>query len=162
MYVVDSKTRHVVAWDRFNQVDYTLQVMRLANLAKKYKASVLMDSTGVGDPILEQVRQAGINAEGYQFTNTSKQQLVEHLAVQLEQQRITFPHIPELIHELELYQYEMTRAGNVRYSAPQGYHDDCVMALGLACWQLVETVPVAAADTEPVDHYDSGYDLEEL
>jgi len=157
MVVLDTVINHVVAFDRFNQVDYTLQIERLKSLAKKYNATVLMDSTGVGDPILEQVIKNGINAEGFQFTNTSKQQLIEHLSVQLEQQNITFPYIPELVYELELFQYEMTRAGNVRYSAPQGYHDDCVIALALACWK-VDTAfsPFVAADVEPVDYFDKG------
>ena len=116
-----------------------------------------MDSTGVGDPILEQALKAGIKAEGFQFTNTTKQQLIEYLAVQLEQRKITFPYIPELIHELELFQYEMTRAGNIRYSAPQGYHDDCVIALALACWDMnVNFLPSMAKDVEPIDYFDSG------
>jgi len=157
MIVIDTVSRHVVAFDRFNQIDYTLQIIRLESLAKKYNATVLMDSTGVGDPILEQAIKAGIKAEGFQFTNTSKQQLIEYLSVQLEQQKITFPYIPELIHELELFQYEMTRAGNIRYSAPQGYHDDCVIALALACWKMnINILPSVVADVEPVDYFDRG------
>ena len=97
MTVVDETTRHVVAFDRFNQIDYTFQLLRLSNLAQKYQAAIIMDSTGVGDPLFEQVRKLGYAVEGFNFTNTSQQQLVEHLAVLLEQQRITFPNIPELI-----------------------------------------------------------------
>jgi len=134
MFVLDAERRHVAAYDRFNQVDYTIQLSRLENLAKKYNAKVIMDSTGVGDPLLEQVKKKGIKVEGFQFTNTSKQQLVEHLAVMVERQEITFPEIQVLISELQLFQYELTRAGNVKYNAPEGYHDDCVMALGLAAW----------------------------
>jgi len=132
MVVIDIERKHIVAFDRFNQIDYTLQLSRLDNLAKKYNAKVIMDSTGVGDPVLEQVKQRGIQVDGYNFTNTSKQQLIEALSVAIEKQEITFPAIPELIHELQIYQYEITRAGNVRYNAPQGYHDDTVIALGLA------------------------------
>lgn len=131
---IDARNKHVVALDRFNRVDYTVQLDRLETMAKKYKASVLMDSTGVGDPLLEQVRQRGIQAEGYTFTNTSKQQLIEHLAVMIERQEISYPDIKVLINELMIYQYEITRAGNMRYNAPDGYHDDCVIALGLAAW----------------------------
>jgi len=134
MMVMDIERRHVVAYDRFNQVDYTLQLARLEKLAKKYNARVLMDSTGVGDPVLEQVKRLGIVVDGYNFTNTTKQQLIENLAVAIENQEVSFPHIPELIHELQLYQYEITTAGNIRYNAPQGYHDDTVIALGLALY----------------------------
>jgi len=139
MTVIDETTKHIVAFDRFNQIDYTVQLIRLSSLADKYRAHIIMDSTGVGDPLFEQVKKLGYSVEGFNFTNITKQQLIEHLAVQLEQQKITFPFIPELIHELELFQYEMTRAGNVKYSAPQGYHDDCVMSLALAVWKALRT-----------------------
>ena len=43
---------------------------------------------------------------------------------------------PEGIDELEAFQYSVTDAGNVRSSAPHGVHDDCVIALGLAAWQI--------------------------
>lgn len=134
MIVMDTKRRHVVAFDRFNRIDYALQVNRLEALAKKYNARVIMDSTGVGDPLLEQVKSRGIIAEGYQFTNTSKQQLIEHLAVMIEKQEISYPDIKVLINELMTYQYEITRAGNIKYYAPEGYHDDCVISLALAVW----------------------------
>lgn len=130
---------HVVAFDRFNQIDYTLQINRVMAMANKYQASVLMDSTGVGDPVLEQIRQKGISVEGYNLSNQSKQQLIEHLSVGIEQRIVTFPKIDTLIHELQIYEYEITRAGNVRYNAPTGFHDDCVIALGLAFWKSKQT-----------------------
>ena len=91
-----------------------------------------MDTTGVGGPVVEQLKRKGIQVEGYNFNNTTKQQLIEALAVAIENEEISYPKIDTLIHELQLYEYEITRAGNVRYSAPQGYHDDTVIALGLA------------------------------
>lgn len=134
MVVIDPEDNHVVHFERFNRIDYSIQVKKLESLARKYKAKVIMDSTGVGDPILEQVKLLGLNVEGFQFTNTSKQQLVEHLAVQIEQQQVTFPDIKVLVNELISYQYEITRAGNIKYSAPSSLHDDAVIALALAVW----------------------------
>lgn len=130
---------HVVAFDRFNQIDYTLQLSRVEAMSRKYNASVLMDSTGAGDPVLEQLRARGISAEGYNLSSQSKQQLIENLAVGIEQRLLTFPQIYPLIHELQIYEYEITRAGNVRYNAPSGFHDDCVIALGLAYWKSKQT-----------------------
>ena len=130
---------HVVSFDRFNQIDYTLQISRVVAMANKYRASVLMDSTGAGDPVLEQIKRQGISVEGYNLSNVSKQQLIEHLSVGIEQRLLTFPQIDSLIHELQIYEYEITRAGNVRYNAPGGFHDDCVIALGLAYWKSKQT-----------------------
>ncbi|WP_169725485.1 terminase large subunit domain-containing protein [Alicyclobacillus contaminans] len=134
--VMDAERGHVVAFDRFNQVDYALQLNRVQNICMMYRARLLMDATGVGDPLLEQVKRLGIQVEGYHLSATSKQQLIEHLAVKIERGEITFPEIPVLINELQQFQYEVTRAGNIRYSAPEGFHDDCVIALALATWQV--------------------------
>jgi len=38
--------------------------------------------------------------------------------------------------ELETFEYEKTPSGNIVYSAPKGYFDDCVISLALAAWGL--------------------------
>ncbi|MBK8172774.1 MAG: hypothetical protein IPK60_20890 [Sandaracinaceae bacterium] len=60
----------------------------------------------------------------------------------LEQRQIVLPR-PELwpdgIDELEAFEYSVTDSGNTRMSAPGGMHDDCVIALALAAWQVRPT-----------------------
>lgn len=90
----------------------------------------LVDSTGVGDPVLESLQQGRGNFEGFKFTAISKQQIMEGLAVAIQQRRLVIPSGP-VVTELEQFEYEYTRTG-VRYSAPEGMHDDCVCALALA------------------------------
>jgi hypothetical protein len=41
-----------------------------------------------------------------------------------------------LLDELAAFEYEILPSGRVRYSAPDGMHDDCVIALALAFWNL--------------------------
>jgi hypothetical protein len=95
------------------------------------ETAALVDSTGVGDPVLEELQAAGrVNYRGYKFTAPSKQQLMEGLAVAIQQQQITYPD-GVIVNELEAFEYVYTRTGT-RYSAPEGMHDDCVMALALA------------------------------
>jgi len=130
--VLDCRTRQVVYFDRFNQIDYTLQLSRLEVVAKRYHARVLMDCTGVGDPLLENAKKLGISVSGFMFSGKSKQQLIEGLALAIERRQILYPDWDILLHELQLYQYELTRARNVVYSAPEGEHDDTVTALALA------------------------------
>jgi hypothetical protein len=99
----------------------------------------LVDSTGVGDPVLEALQ--GVLAdkyEGYKFTQTSKQQLMEGLAVAIQQGNVRFP-AGAIVDELEAFEYEYTRTG-VRYISQQ--HDDCVMALALAVECLRRHEPV--------------------
>lgn len=118
----------VCAFERW-QGPWDLTTAKLAALLAD--TSALVDSTGVGDPILERLQtQPGSNIAGYQFTAPSKQRLMEGLAVAIQQGELTYPDGP-IVQELECYEYEYTRTG-VRYSAPEGLHDDCVCALALA------------------------------
>ena len=95
------------------------------------EASALVDSTGVGDSIVELLqRSGGGQFQGWRFSPTSKQQLMEGLALAMHQRRVAFPAGPIVI-ELEAFEYAYTRTG-VRYCAPPGLHDDCVCALALA------------------------------
>lgn len=46
-----------VAFDRFNKIDYMYQVKRIGDLLNKWNVvHVLVDSTGVGDPVLEMLQ----------------------------------------------------------------------------------------------------------
>jgi hypothetical protein len=93
----------------------------------------LVDSTGVGDPIVERIRKKAA-VEGFKFTAASKQQLMEGLVVAIQQSRVWFPD-GVIVAELESFEFVYTRTG-VTYSAPAGLHDDTVMALALAVRKL--------------------------
>lgn len=91
-----------------------------------------VDSTGVGDPIVEALqKRAPGRFEGFKFTSSSKQQLMEGLTLALQQRTIRVPR-GVVLNELESFEYEYTRSGGVKYSAPSGLHDDAVCALALA------------------------------
>ncbi len=133
---IDIFTKRVVAFDRFNEVSWRLQKERISMMARKYNdASVIVDSTGLGDPILEDLQNNNIAAEGFKFTFPSKRALIERLILAVEQRYVLFPKIEELIFELESFSYEMSGDG-FKYTAPDGIHDDCVIAFALACWGL--------------------------
>ena len=89
-----------------------------------------MDATGVGDPIVEELQREDPLVEGFKFTSTSKQQLMEGLVTSIQQGAIKYPD-GVMVDELSMFEYVYTKNG-VKYSAPDGMHDDCVMALGLA------------------------------
>lgn len=90
----------------------------------------LIDSTGVGDPVVDGLQRRIPQVEGFKFTSQSKQQLMEGLAVAIQGGHVGFPDGP-IVSELLDFTYEHTRTG-IRYAAPQGMHDDCVCALALA------------------------------
>lgn len=94
----------------------------------------LIDSTGVGDPIVEDLIREKPNVEGFKFSSTSKQQIMEGLAASIQRGEIAFPE-GWLTAELEAFEYEY-HVGRVRYSAPSGLHDDGVCSLALANHRL--------------------------
>jgi len=122
------KDGNVAYFDRF-QMDWHNTKETIKRLPP---APIVVDSTGVGDPILEDLLREGVNIEGLKFTSQSKQQLMEGLASAIQQGRIGFPE-GVIVDELDVFEYQFTSHG-VRYSAPSGFHDDTVMALALA-WQ---------------------------
>lgn len=141
--VIDAVTREVVAWERFQDLAWSVQKLKIQELAAKYNNSLcVLDSTGVGDPIVEDLQHAGLSLwykddkPGFKFTNDSKNQLINNLAIAIEQRRITFPNEPILINELQAFEYSITDGGRIKYGAPDGKHDDCVISLALACWAL--------------------------
>lgn len=144
-------------WDLAKSTDWTVgvaldqwgKVCRLERFQRPWEATIpeiithtgnvsaLVDSTGVGDPVLEALqKRAPAIFEGFKFSSTSKQQLMEGLAVAIQGRAVQFPD-GVLAQELEAFEYTYTRTG-VRYSAPTGLHDDTVCALALAVRQFGE------------------------
>lgn len=133
IFVIDLIRRHVVYYARFNDMSWSIQKRRIIEVANIYnRAQCWMDGTGVGDPIVEDVKASGVNVNCFIISNRSKQELIEKLRTDIEFGRITFPQLPILIKELRNYEYEINSNGNIKYSAPPGQHDDCVISLALA------------------------------
>jgi hypothetical protein len=121
------KLGQVVHFERF-QKDWLQTKETILRLPKNLP--IMIDSTGVGDAIVEELQKKFTQMHGFKFTSTSKQQLLEALANSIQTKTISYPNglIKE---ELEIFEYTFTPTG-VRYSAPTGFHDDCVIALALA------------------------------
>ena len=116
----------VCYFDRF-QKDWHQTKQEIIRLERK---PILLDSTGVGDPIFEDLQRTGMNVQGLKFTQNSKQQLMIGLQTAIQQNKIGYPD-GHIVNELEVFEYQFTASG-VKYSAPSGFHDDCIMGLALA------------------------------
>lgn len=138
--VVMNRAREVVHVDRFQRVDWDIQVGRIKETTERYnRCEVLVDSTGKGEPIFEALVKGGLRARAYPFTHSSKQDLVNNLAIMCEKKMVRFPRVelwPEGIEELEAFQYSVLPSGVVKTGAPEGQHDDCAVAVMLAAWNL--------------------------
>lgn len=132
--IIDS-SGHVVHWDRFKTLNWPAQVKRIVDTADHYnEATILIDSTGLGDPVYDFIRLRYRHVQAFKITNPRKRDLIDNLAIAISSNRISYPHIQELMEELQLFGVEQTSSGNIRYQAPRGFHDDCVISLALATW----------------------------
>lgn len=135
-----NETGGVCFFERWQGASWEHTTERLIELIGETPAQI--DSTGVGDPIFERIQRACPLAQGVKFTNTSKQQLMEGLAVAIQTGAVRYPEGP-IAQELRTFEYVYNRH-TVSYSAPDGLHDDCVCALALMVKgrTAVETAPV--------------------
>lgn len=139
----------VVEFERWRGPDWSNIEQRVALLVSESVACV--DSTGVGDAIVERLARTCPGVTGFTFTSRSKQQLMLGLASAINRRAITIPDDDQckpLIDELLSFEYEYRpRDGGVSYCAPSGSHDDCVMALALA----VRCADLGAAESASVE-----------
>ena len=147
--VIDSESNEVVHFDRFQGKDYPLQKEHITLKARRYNnARIILDTTGVGKPIYEDLRKTGLFAEDYTFSGKSKEELIGKLIVFLEEKYIKIPDVKVLQDELRAFEYKYLnektgeRLKTIQYGAPQGYHDDCVISLALAVWGLHSGKPL--------------------
>lgn len=133
--VMDADTREIVYFDRLNLRLWESQMQRIEMVSTYYGgAQVVLDSTGVGDPIYERMTLLGVPVVPYLFNNASKMRLVDNLAIGIENRDVKIPRsLEQLINELTMYEYKLSESGVIKFSAPdrEGIFDDAVMALAL-------------------------------
>ena len=114
-------------FDRF-QLDWDITENRILNIIGNIPT--LIDATGLGATIVDNLKSKGANVEEFVFSTQSKQALIGGLIVSVQQATVGFPD-GVIVDEMSNFEYIHTR-NNILYSAIEGYHDDAVCALALA------------------------------
>lgn len=130
--VWDATLGHLVHLDRFQQIDYALQLARLQALCERFNPFALApERNSMGEPLLEQIARAAWSPPvllPFTTTNASKALAVEAFALALEQETVRVIDDPVLTGELHAFEGTRLPSGLIRYGAPEGMHDDGVMA----------------------------------
>jgi phage FluMu gp28-like protein len=135
LMVLDITTKSVVYMDRFNKIDYIIQSERLKTLVNRYKPTTVMaEVNAMGQPIVERLLEDGLPIQPFTTTNASKSEIIRGLQNAFENGEIKILNDPILIGELQAYEQERTASGLWKFGAPEGMHDDTVIALALAWW----------------------------
>ena len=135
-----------------SQADWPVQKQRIAYLAFKHNAKVIIDATGLGDPIAQDLRSSGLQVEEMILSNEGKRNIIDALRLGFESGSLTIPSDDDLLDELEAYEYEVLPMGGLRYSAPEGKHDDMVIALALANWGA-RSIPLGYSNQSVTHRY---------
>jgi hypothetical protein len=155
---VFTREGRLVAWDRFNAVDWEIQKARSNALFKLYgNPSICVDSNGVGDGIVEDWRRMMNLTEYKASSNAQKRTLIDKWAVRIIQGRTKLPNFLTLVREHERYEAKRAKADGssvIRYDAPAGMTDDMVMSCALANWLIPREV--LPDEREPVPERQAG------
>lgn len=139
----DLNTFKVGKIERFNQMDWGTQKARIRLSSQDHTTSmkplINVDSTGLGDPIFDDLANDGLNVNSFKFTQESRKDLLENLRILLDKGKIRIPNDPILLDELKSMHWELTEQGKRRVRVPDSLHDDMIMSLALAVWQLPPT-----------------------
>ena len=139
--VWDATLGHMVAMDRSQKIGYPMQVARLQALCERFRPFALApERNSMGDPIIQQIAlEPWCPPEVWPFTttNASKALAVKAFSLALEQGAVRFVDDPILTGELRAFEGTRLPSGLIRYGAPEGTHDDCVMAAIIGWWSLV-------------------------
>ena len=122
--------------DRFNQIDYIFQRGRLTALVDRWKATGLGEINSM-EVQIEELQSEGMQIEAFLTTGKSKPPLIEDLALALEREEAHWIKDPIWSGELEAYERKVNNMGRSSYSAPEGMHDDTVIARALA-WKAAQ------------------------
>jgi hypothetical protein len=90
------------------------------------------------------------SGEGFKFTESSRMNLLNNLAILLEQDKIRIPDDEGLLTELEAFQYSLTERGKIKVTVPDGMTDDRVMSLALSVWGVREPIRPSYFDANRV------------
>lgn len=145
--VYDRTDNHQVFQMKFNNLEWPAIQNRIQHVSRKYNnALVILDSTGVGEPVNDALSRAGVPVQAIHLTNELKKQIIEKLSNWIELRSFLMLNDPDTINELNAFTYDISeKSGRIMYNAPVGFHDDCVIAHGLAVWGMQPILHRAAS-----------------
>lgn len=144
--VIDKTTHEEVHHERFKKIEYPLQKKRIIAIAQRYNhARIIIDSTSISEAIAHDLEREGLMIDEFKFFTSkkasSKKDLIEKAVIFVEQGLVKLANDPIWKDELTAFGYNLTQSGRITYSAPEGLHDDTVIARCLAIYGLSHRKP---------------------
>lgn len=114
---------------------YTQFTVEISDLHKKlHFKRVLVDSTGLGSPILSHCKELQLPVEGVNLNRVRQEQIFSNLKILFEQKKVALPDSLNLLSSLNCIVAKRNRIGGYSFDHLSGTHDDLAFALALAVW----------------------------
>lgn len=133
IHTLDGEGR-LIAEERMQDRSWSQIEQRIVRHVERMPGPVCIDATR-DNAMIEDLRiRLETAVEGVQFTRSTKRELIEGLEIALEDGEVQLPDDAEGLRR-ELQTFEADASGRtVTYEAREGFHDDRVDALALACY----------------------------
>ena len=135
--IIDELGRVLYMW-RDNRIEYSQIADKVSEICRHYKVrDLLVETNGVGDPVFEMIKKKYSRTSPLFQTNQTKENIIRRLMGDIQDTTLELPSFnlfPTLQEELEIFEYEVLPSGKIRYTHPQGFHDDTVLSLAIANW----------------------------
>jgi len=142
-------TLRVVHVHRFpHKTEYASVIGYVKSLQDRWQTirAVYADITGVGTYIVEDMVRSGIESvNGVTFTVQSKEEMATILREKMRMSEVKIPYVPtkklediDLTAELNIEKFELMKTGHLRFSHPEGSHDDVFWSIALAVYASVQ------------------------
>ena len=134
-----------VARDRFNQIVYSIQRDRLKALCDRWQPSmILAEDNSIGAPNVQALQEEGLPVVAFTTTSKTKGQIIRSLQLAFEREEVQWQADPIWNAELEAYEQKISpTTGRATFSAPEGVHDDTVIARALAAHAIGRRISIA-------------------
>lgn len=143
--VFDSGEKEQVWLERLQDLDYFTQTTRLKSLIEIYDPFVVVcEENAMGGPLIEQLQDENYPVWPQNTNVQTKRELIDDLALNIERGLIKLLNNQTQISELLAYEMNRTPHGFIKFGAPEGMHDDCVMSLAMAVRAIEFAGPVMA------------------
>ena len=134
--IFDAATREQVYLDRFNRVGYEALEDRIHAAYQRWNVqTIVIEDNSIGQPVIDHLRRRGMRIVAFHTSSVTKMPLIQALQSAFEHGDIKILNDPAQIGELQAYESKRTASG-YSYSAPDGMHDDTVMAMAFAWYAL--------------------------
>lgn len=121
---------------RDNLKDWSTMTTEILKRIKKWNATAMVEVNSIGDVIFEQIKKQWSDTHPVFTSSKTKPDMIEGLIVDLNAETVKIPSaelFPSLRFELDIFEYNYSpKSRTIQYSAPNGFHDDCVMSLAIA------------------------------